>query len=67
MVACVFRPYFTALTQRVVIVSHWDAALDAVEETPNGIYECSGLRPHDDRPCLAGLEVTDDSHYELRM
>ena len=33
-----FRPYFTPLAQRVPIVSHWDAALDAVREAPNGVY-----------------------------
>jgi hypothetical protein len=31
------------------------------------IYECSELRAETDRPCLAGLHVVDDSHYEMRI
>jgi len=55
VVVSTFRPYFTALAQRVPIVSHWDSALDAVGETPNGIY---GPRSFTDYLAEAGRDPT---------
>lgn len=31
------------------------------------IYECSELPPGETKPCLAGLHVIDDYHYEVRI
>jgi hypothetical protein len=31
------------------------------------IYECSGVPTTERRPCLAGLHVVDDSHYDVRI
>ncbi|MGQ4554633.1 DUF6997 domain-containing protein [Halobellus sp. GM3] len=31
------------------------------------IYECSGLPMRAERPCLAGLHVVNDTHYEVRI
>ena len=31
------------------------------------IYECSGVPTGSERPCLAALNVVDDSHYEVRV
>lgn len=31
------------------------------------IYECSELPAGESKPCLSGLHVTDDNHYEVRI